>query len=352
MDYFNRKLTRKEVLKRVGNMGQIAGAQRMICAEGKGKGTSLIRVRNGGGLDFSVIPDRGMDILDVNYQGIPLAWISKNGLVRPGFFDDKDAGWLRSFGGGMLVTCGLRNVGIAVDTEDEHFGVHGRYTSLPATNVSISEDWEDEEYVVVVSGRINEANTFGENLVVHRKITVKSTCNEILLEDRIINEGFRPEPVLLLYHLNWGSPLLEADSILLLDPEATRVRDNNAPEDSWNEFSEPVNGFKEVVYYHQLKKNADKMFGYELRNEKLGIGINVSWEPDALPYLTQWKMMGEGEYVLGLEPGNCHPGGRVSELEEGRGDILQPLEEKVVSLRIKFQDTLSKANRYRASYQQ
>lgn len=141
MIFFNKRLPRNELLRRIGNISQVAGAQRLVCNEGIGKGTSVIRVRNGGGLDFSVIPDRSMDILDVYYRGVPLAWISKSGLVHPGYCNDRDASWLRSFGGGMLTTCGLRNVGPPVDDNGEHFGLHGRISSLPAMNVNISEDW-------------------------------------------------------------------------------------------------------------------------------------------------------------------------------------------------------------------
>jgi hypothetical protein len=49
-------------------------------------------------------------------------------------------------------------------------------------------------------------------------------------------------------------------------------------------------------------------------------------------------MLGQGEYVLGLEPGNCFPGGRTDELEAERGDILQPFGEKEIMIQIKFFD--------------
>lgn len=338
MKYFSKELTRKEIMSRVGNMRQMAGAQRMICDEGRGKGTSVIRVRNGGGIDFSVIPDRGMDILDVQYRGVPLAWISKSGLVHPAYTDDRGFGWLRSFGGGMLATCGLRNVGGPVDEEGEHFGLHGRISSLPAKNVNTLEEWVGDDYIVEVSGKVTEASTFGENLVLNRTMTVNSNKNEILLHDRIRNEGFRPEPLMLLYHMNWGSPLLAADSRLLMDIQSTSVRDANASTGSWNDFTDPVHGIDEVVYLHKFIASDDHIFSYELRNDALGIGIRVSWDQRELPFLTQWKMLGEGEYVLGLEPGNCYPGGRTAELKENRGEILQSFEEKEVSIRIEFLD--------------
>jgi hypothetical protein len=83
----------------IGHTSQIGGTQRLIVDEGKGKGTSVIRVRNGIGLDFTLLPDKGLDILDVQLGGVQLAWISRNGLVANSFFDGSGAGWLRSFGG-------------------------------------------------------------------------------------------------------------------------------------------------------------------------------------------------------------------------------------------------------------
>ena len=39
-------------------------------------------------------------------------------------------------------------------------------------------------------------------------------------------------------------------------------------------------------------------------------GLEITFDADSLKFFTQWKMMGERDYVLGLEPGNCTPDGR------------------------------------------
>ena len=41
-------------------------------------------------------------------------------------------------------------------------------------------------------------------------------------------------------------------------------------------------------------------------------------------YFTEWKMMGRRDYVLGLEPGNCHPDGRDVMRKEGTLKFLHP----------------------------
>jgi len=43
-----------------------------------------------------------------------------------------------------------------------------------------------------------------------------------------------------------------------------------------------------------------------------------------LPYLVQWKMLGERLYVSALEPANCHTEGRASERQRGTLQFLAP----------------------------
>jgi len=336
MKLFGNTFTKKEILSRVGSIKQLAGAQKITVAEGKGRNCTIIRVRNGLGLDFTIVPDRGMDIFDAYYEGVPMAWVSRNGLVNSTNFDDREIGWLRSFNGGMLVTCGLRNVGSPCDTEGEHFGLHGRYTSISAENVNINQYWKNDQYFIEVSGEIRESKVFGENLVCYRTIKVNSQNNEIVLTDRIVNEGFKAEPLMLLYHFNWGYPLFSNDSKLTISPKSTSVRGSNAPTASWNEFSEPIANFNEIVYLHELEADENKFSSYQLQNPSTGIGVKVSWLKEQLPCFTQWKMTGEGEYVLGLEPGNCFPNGRATEIEKGRGNVLNSFGVKEVNIIIGF----------------
>jgi hypothetical protein len=284
------------------------------------------------------VPDRALDIFDASYKGVPLAWISSNGMVHNSHYDSREAGWLRSFGGGLLVTCGLRNVGPPCTIDGEHFGLHGRISSTPATHVNIHTFWKEENYFIEVSGEIRETNVFGENLVCYRTIGVSTLHNRIDIRDRFVNEGFREERLALLYHFNWGSPLLSEHSELILDPVQTRVRDSSATVDSWNQFSPPTPNVNEVVYLHEMKGGKENHVKYRLQNSTLGFGAEVAWKCDQLPYLTQWKMMGQGEYVLGLEPGNCFPMGRVHEMENHRMDLLQSFEEKNFTLSVELFD--------------
>ena len=55
-------------------------------------------------------------------------------------------------------------------------------------------------------------------------------------------------------------------------------------------------------------------------------------------FFTEWKMMGEYEYVLGLEPGNCLPDGRNVMRQRGILEILKPQEEKTHHLKFEFEE--------------
>ncbi len=332
--------SRQEILKRVGSVQQIAGAQRYLLEEGKGKGTSMIRMRNGTGMELNIISDRCLDIFDLTYKGRQLTWISKNGLVANHHFDcSRGTGWLQGFGGGLMVTCGLRNVGPPVEDESEIFGLHGKISSIPAVNISLRQYWENDTFHQEVSGESRECNVFGENLVIYRTIHINSDEPVILLHDRIVNESFDKEQLMILYHINWGFPLFSEKSELIIDPLETRLRGGATMEPGeWKSFSKPLHGFEEKVYFHELKPNKEEMLQYRLVNFELMMGVKVTWEKAQLPWLTQWKMTGESEYVLGLEPGNALPLGRNEIRNSGIAEYLDPFQEKNIHLRIELED--------------
>ncbi len=330
---FETELTKKEILKYVGHSGQLMGARRMTIDEGPGKGTAVIRVRNGIGLDITILPDRGLDIWEAYYKGIPLAWISKSELIANTHYDDKGAGWLRSFNGGLLTTCGLRNVGVPVETEGESFGVHGRYSNTPATHINIHEYWEDDEFYIKISGKIREAITFGENLVVNRTITLSTRDNTIDIHDQIVNESFRQEEYMLLYHFNWGYPLVNENLKVDIDVLNTEPRDFKLESPArWQKFNLPTHNFQEEVFFHDVKPDQTNQCKYQLTNHKIGLQTEVKWNRDVLDHLVQWKMPGEGDYVLGMEPANCRVMGRAEEKKTGRIKKLDSFEEKNINI--------------------
>jgi hypothetical protein len=157
-------LTRRELLRRIGRLEQVAGVEPFVFDDGPARGVRAFRFRTGGGLSFDVVPDRGMDLGLAEHGGAPLAWLSPNGVVAPSFHEPGGEGWLRTFPGGLLVTCGLRNVGPPGERWGEEFGLHGRASHIPASSVSYDASWDEEGGVLEAGGQIRESRVFGPNL--------------------------------------------------------------------------------------------------------------------------------------------------------------------------------------------
>jgi Domain of unknown function (DUF4432) len=90
-------LRRRELLRRIGRLEQVAGIELFVFDDGPARGVRAFRFRTGSGLSFDVIPDRGMDLGFAEYRGTPLAWLSPNGIVAPAFHEPEGEGWLNSF---------------------------------------------------------------------------------------------------------------------------------------------------------------------------------------------------------------------------------------------------------------
>jgi len=61
----------------------------------------------------------------------------------------------------------------------------------------------------------------------------------------------------------------------------------------------------------------------------------VSWDPRQLPRMWQWRMLGPGMYLTGLEPANCGLAGRAAEREAGTLEMLEPGESRRAGISIR-----------------
>jgi hypothetical protein len=332
-------LTRRELLRRIGRLEQVAGIEPFVFDDGPARGVRAFRFRTGGGLSFDVLPDRGMDLGFAEYKGTPLAWLSPNGIVAPAFHESEGEGWLNSFPGGLLVTCGLRNVGPPGERAGEQFGLHGRASHIPATGVSYDALWDEEGCVLVASGQIRESSVFGPNLILRRRIRARVGESRVTIEDEVENEGFDPEPLMVLYHINLGWPLLDQTSRLTgpgkpQEPPEPRDEEAKTGLDTWDRFAAPTPNFEERVFYHRPVAGTGGPAEARLDNPDLGIAFSVRFRPEELPQFVQWTMTGEGTYVLGLEPATCRVEGPAAEEAAGRVIRLQPGETRTHHLEI------------------
>ena len=170
VNLFGRFMTGRELLRRVGSLDQVAGINPLVLDDGPARGVRALGVRTGSGFSFTVLPDRGMGVHAAEYRGIPLTWLSHTGVVAPSHYEPEGEGWLRSFGGGLIVTCGLQNVGPPGEDPrtGEKLGLHGRISNIPAWRVSSQARWDEEGCVLEATGEVREGRVFGANLALRR----------------------------------------------------------------------------------------------------------------------------------------------------------------------------------------
>ncbi len=310
-------MDRKELMKHIGSVEQIGGIRDFTFNDGKEKGVRAIEI-NTGKVRITVLPDRCMDIAQAYYKGTAVSWLSKTGITAPAFYEKDGKSWLRGFYGGLITTCGLRNIGGPVDD----MGLHGRIANTPAKNVSIFADWVGDDYVMKVSGEMRESVVFGENLVLKRTITTGLFSDEFTVEDCIVNEGFSDENVVLCYHCNFGYPLVREGAKMI-----------NVPDDI-ADISAPIHGKEEECI--EVTHSGDVATAGIENGE---IGAYITYERNTLPEFLVWKMLGESEYVVGLEPRTTASGGEALKIENKYVQI-KPFEEYKTSLKFSFRDLI------------
>jgi len=173
VNLYQRNWNREELARYTGHMDQIAGIKMLEGADSFERGSRIVQVWTGTGLSFNILVDRAMDISACQYKGMSLTWKSPIGDSHPAYYDAAGEAWLRTFQGGLCVTCGLDTFGPASQDEGEDLGQHGRISNIPARYLNHQAFWEGEDYQLVITGEMRQARVYGENLVLKRRI---STC--------------------------------------------------------------------------------------------------------------------------------------------------------------------------------
>lgn len=334
----NREFSRAEILRRVGNVSQIANVRRVVLDDGRAKGVAAIDFDTGAGLRFTVLPDRGMDISAASYKGSNLVYLTPNGEVHPAYYEPQGAGWLRIFGGGLLTTCGLTTIGAPGCDGDEDLGLHGRYAAIPARQVCDRSRWDGDDYVLEASGITEESQLFGDKLRLTRTISSCAGAKTLVIHDVGENYGYKPSPFTILYHINFGFPLLDAASRAVIGAAESRPFNDRSARGlaEMRAFSDPVAGYEEQNFLHRMAVDAAGYAYAAMINPKLGegLGVYIKFDQGALPYLNEWKMMGEGDYVAALEPCNAPCENRGALRQQGLLPFLAPSEVQEIRVEI------------------
>ena len=341
MELFGRNVSPTALRKRVGNMDQVAGVRIVELQDGRERPVRAALIRTGGGLEMTLLLDRCLDVASATYLGRPMGWRSTVGDVAPQYFEPEGISWLRSFQGGLVTTCGLMHVG-APPPDPGPFGggLHGRIGNLPAQDLKVCQEWQGGNYVLSVTGTMRETVVFGENLTLTRTVSTRLGEKRFWIRDVVTNEGFRATRFQLLYHCNIGWPAVDAGSRLLSPARKIAPRDECARKGQrrWDRFDAPTHGYSEQCFFHDMASGAGGKVCCAIVNDAIGkdagFGVYVKYDKRQLPRFTEWKMMGEQEYVVGLEPANCGVLGRHVDEALGLLHGLRPGESKTFDLEI------------------
>lgn len=337
--------TREACVKRYGNMRQLCGLKRYVFSDGRASGTEAVDVETGGGLRFTVLPGRGMDISELRYKGVPISYITKAGVASSAFYNPVEDGWLTNFFAGMLTTCGLNNAGpfckgdLGILT-DVPLGLHGAISNTCADNLCTREEWVDGKYMLTVSGRMEEGRLHGEHLQLRRTISTALGEKSLHVTDEFMNAGEMDQMLMFFYHINIGHPVL-GDGARFAAPSRriwAETPHAKAGMENYDRCTLPQRGYLEQQFFHEMgaDENGDTLCA--LINDELELAVYLKYNVRELPCIAEWKVLRDAEYVLAFEPGNCHAIGREKQIEKGAQEILKPMQSRFAHFEIGIAD--------------
>ncbi len=299
---------------------------------GKQEGVDIIEVDNGK-LSFTVIPTRGMGILKAKLGDVFLGWDSPvKEVVHPQYINLQERGglgWLDGFNEWM-VRCGIEFMGHpgsdkfidnAGNEAEMELTLHGKIANIPASEVEVLID-RKPPHRLRIRGIVYERMFYGPKFELWTEFSTIPGSHSLRMDDRITNHGGFDQEFEILYHVNFGPPLLEKGAQFVgAVKEVFPFNDHAAKSiNRYKVYEKPVLGFIEQVYCMHLYADENKMTQIMIQNNAADRGLSMAFSVDQLPIVNLWKNTSalEEGYVTGLEPGTSFPYNRRIERKFGR----------------------------------
>jgi hypothetical protein len=278
-----------------------------------------------------VLPDRGLGIWKIMADGCELGWQSPvHGPVHPRFVpiaEPSGLGWLDGFDE-LVARCGLVSNG-APDFDAAgrlRHPLHGRIANLPAHHLDVTLD--EAAGTITLTGAVDETRFLVQALRMTTSLTLHAGRSRVSWTDTVKNLSDRPATMQMLYHVNFGPPLLGPGAELVAAVEELVPRDAAAAADvaTWSRYATPQAGKGEQVHFARVRPDAQGVATALLIGPDHCNAASLSWKADTLPCFTLWKNQGglADGYVTGLEPGTNYPNPRSHEESLGRVVPLAP----------------------------
>jgi hypothetical protein len=295
-----------EPSRRAG-LDPVASAIRSVVVGGAADDCRAVDVRVLGGIELRVLPDRGLDVGGAWFRGVPIAWISAIGECAPLPEEElRERRWLDCYGGGLVTTCGLCNVG----EPSESHGLNGTFTGRAAEEVHA----EPSERDVTVTGVVVDPP-----FRLSRRIVTAVGTGAVRIDDRVVNESEWTAAAPMLYRVALGAPVWNDGSWIETDGVEPESPASNGSTSGWDEAPEPAAGAPERVFEHAGAT------WVRVTSPRAGLELTVR---SSLPRLWQRLQPATGTYALFLEPANCSLLGREADIETGQMPFLDPGESR------------------------
>jgi galactose mutarotase-like enzyme len=297
----------------------------------------LIELDNGA-LQLDILPTRGMGIWRARAAGMTIGWRSPvtDGPIHPALVP-LDAwgglGWLDGFDE-LLARCGLETNGPPFREGDRTQTLHGRIANLPAHRAAIQVG-QDAPHVVSVVGEVDETRLFAAQLRLNTRISTRPGALSFTVRDEVTNLKDQPFGFELLYHWNFGPPLLEEGARFRAPVRTICPRTDHAAAglNEYDRYGAPTPGVAEEVFFFELWGTGERGQTLAvLHNRAADLGIALRFAIAELPCFVLWKNLGgmADGYVTGLEPSLNYPNAKPYELKHDRVRMLAPGESHVM----------------------
>ncbi|PNK63850.1 MULTISPECIES: aldose 1-epimerase family protein [Pantoea] len=310
--------------------GDTFSLQQKVLHGGKQEGSKVLTITSQNGLTIALSPTRGMDLLHVNGDGVRLGWDSPvDEVVNPAYINLESRnglGWLEGFNE-MMVRCGYEWTGHPVVKDGRIYTLHGKAGNTPASRVEVTID-EKAPHEIRVRGLLKE-NTFKKaNLETWTELRYVPGAKSFTLHDVLTNRGDYPHDYQIIYHSNFGTPILEKDARFIAPLKSVSPFNDYAKTGlkAWNTYDAPTKDFDEMVFNLVPKADSSGKTLAAVINSKGDKGASIEFDTHQLPLLTMWKntdTLKQG-YVTGIEPGTNYAYPVTIEKEQGRVKQLAP----------------------------
>lgn len=300
---------------------------------GRQEGVSLIEIDNGA-MKMTVIANRGMNVLEAVAGGVRLGWDSPvDEVVNPAFIELNGRGglgWLEGFNE-LVTRCGYEWVGHPGEDKGELLTLHGRAANIPASRVVLQID-EKPPYAIRLRGELKEKAFKKVDFSIMTELATEPGRRGFSLHDTLTNQGDYAKEYQVLYHSNFGTPLLEEGARFVAPIKQVSPFNAKAADElgDWQTYRAPTADYDETVFNVVPLADEQGETLTMLHNRNAERGVTVGFNVRELPVFSLWKNTDTEKqgYVTGLEPGTSYSYNRAYQRPLGLVPTIEPGEQK------------------------